>query len=64
MNSRDYIIKPIFLEVDPFEVRHQKENFEKALAKHEQKFNVEKVQGWRTALTQVANLNGWTITNQ
>ena len=64
MNSRDHIIKPIFLNVDPSEVRHQKENFRKALAKHEQKFKVEKVQRWRTALTQVANLNGWTIANR
>ena len=64
MNSRDHIIKLIFLDVDPSEVRHQKENFGKALAKHEQKFNIEKVQGWRATLKQVANLNGWTIANR
>lgn len=65
-NSRDHTIIPIFFDVDPSEVRYQKENFEKALARHEQKFNIEKVQGWRAAKNskEAANLKGWTIANR
>ena len=62
-NIKDHII-PIFFEVTPSEVRDQKATIGEALAKHKQKFSMEKVQEWRKALHQVANLAGWTTTNR
>ncbi|RVW59080.1 TMV resistance protein N [Vitis vinifera] len=51
---------PIFYNVDPSHVRNQTGSFGEALAKHKEnlKIKVEKVQKWREALTQVANLSG------
>ncbi|XP_065628138.1 disease resistance protein RUN1 [Quercus suber] len=55
------LVLPVFYKVDPSEVRHQKGNFEAALAQQENKFknNKEKVQKWRAALNEAANLSGW-----
>ncbi|CAN6543606.1 unnamed protein product [Malus baccata var. baccata] len=55
-------ILPVFYDVDPSDVRHQKGSFAEAFVKHEEKFreDIEKVQGWRDALAKVANLAGWT----
>ena len=49
---------PFFYKVDPSEVRNQKGNFGVALTKFEEKFK-NKVQSWRTALNEAANLSGW-----
>ncbi|XP_058777523.1 disease resistance protein RUN1-like [Vicia villosa] len=56
-------ILPVFYDVDPSEVRHQKETYGEALAKHAERFkqDSEKVQKWRTALSQVADLSGWDV---
>ncbi|RDX92886.1 TMV resistance protein N, partial [Mucuna pruriens] len=59
-------VLPIFYDVDPSEVRKQGGDFEKAFAKHEERFKLDscmmmKVQRWREALTQVANLSGWDV---
>ncbi|CAK8577143.1 unnamed protein product [Lathyrus sativus] len=56
-------VLPVFYDVDPSEVRHQKGTYGKALAKHEQKFqqDSEKVIRWREALAQVADLSGWDL---
>ncbi|XP_058730457.1 disease resistance protein RUN1-like isoform X2 [Vicia villosa] len=56
-------VLPVFYDVDPSEVRHQKGTYGKALAKHEQRFqqDYEKVRRWREALAQVANLSGWDV---
>ena len=55
-------ILPIFYEVDPSDVRHQRRSFADAFGAHEEKFgeDLTKVQEWRDALTKVANLAGWT----
>ncbi|KAI9114802.1 hypothetical protein K1719_014500 [Acacia pycnantha] len=52
---------PIFYNVDPADVRHQRKSFGKAFAKHEEKFkeNTTKVQSWRTALSKISNFSGW-----
>ncbi|KAH0661333.1 hypothetical protein KY284_026264 [Solanum tuberosum] len=60
------IVIPIFYNVDPAHVRHQRESFAKAFAKHESKYKddveeMEKVQRWRTALTAAADLEGYDI---
>ena len=54
-------VLPIFYNVDPSDVRNQKRTFSQAFAKHEKhlKGNTEKVQTWRAALSEVANLSGW-----
>ncbi|CAJ1978698.1 unnamed protein product [Sphenostylis stenocarpa] len=60
---------PIFYDVDPSDVRKQSGFYEKAFARHEERFRedkekTEEVQRWRQALTQVANLSGWDIRNK
>ena len=54
-------ICPVFYNVDPLEIRNQKENLGMALANHEIKFknNKDKVQRWRDALRNTANASGW-----
>ena len=56
-------VLPIFYHVDPSHVRHQKETFAMAFDEHEKclQENPEKVQIWRTALREVANLSGKTL---
>ena len=53
---------PVFYKVDPSEVRKQEKGaFKAALAEQENKFknNIEKVQRWRAALNEAADLSGW-----
>ncbi|KAL3323488.1 hypothetical protein AABB24_037901 [Solanum stoloniferum] len=59
---------PIFCDVDPSHVRYQSKSFEEAFAKHELRYKddvegMQKVQGWRTALTAAANLKGYVFPN-
>ncbi|KAH0777619.1 hypothetical protein KY290_009030 [Solanum tuberosum] len=59
---------PIFCDVDPSHVRYQSKSFEEAFAKHESRYKddvegMQKVQGWRTALTAAANLKGYVFPN-
>ena len=63
MNEMKMIVLPIFYDVDPSDVRNQTNTFAKAFANHENNFkdNIGKVQRWRTALREVANLKGWHI---
>ncbi|XP_028806101.1 TMV resistance protein N-like [Neltuma alba] len=58
-------IFPIFYGIDPSDVRHQKGSFAKAFEKLEQKFAHDKVkvQRWRDALREVADLAGWSSEN-
>ncbi|KAM3747863.1 hypothetical protein ACB098_05G067500 [Castanea mollissima] len=58
-------ILPVFYGVDPSDVRKQTGSFAEAFAKHEELIkNGEKLQSWRAALTQVANLSGWDTRNK
>ena len=56
-------VLPIFYDVSPSEVRKQTGDYEKAFLEHEERFkeNLEEVQRWRKALTQVANLSGCDV---
>ena len=56
-------VLPIFYDVDPSNVRKQTGAFAQAFSKHEERFkdNIEKVQSWRAALEEVANLKGWHL---
>ncbi|XP_028768507.1 TMV resistance protein N-like [Neltuma alba] len=55
------LVWPVFYDVDPSEVRHQRGSYGQALAKHDDRFqaNKEKVREWREALCVAANLSGW-----
>ena len=53
------LVLPIFYNIDPSKVRNLRNEFGIALTKHEEEFkeNMEKVQRWRMALIEVANLS-------
>ncbi|XP_031122163.1 TMV resistance protein N-like [Ipomoea triloba] len=55
-------ILPIFYHVTPEEVRKQTGEFGIALNQHIERFGEEIVNGWKAALTNVANLAGYHIT--
>ncbi|KAH0745212.1 hypothetical protein KY285_006869 [Solanum tuberosum] len=60
------IVIPVFYDVDPSHVQYQSESFAETFAKHESRYKddvegMQKVQGWRTALTGAANLKGYDI---
>ncbi|XP_042965806.1 disease resistance protein RPV1-like isoform X3 [Carya illinoinensis] len=55
-------VLPVFYDVNPTEVRHQREGFGKALAKLKERFNDEsKVERWKATLIEVAGLSGFTL---
>ena len=60
--SKKHVL-PVFYDVDPSEVRHQKGIFGDAFVKHEQRFQQDSqmVLIWREALTHVSNLSGWDV---
>ncbi|XP_057432689.1 TMV resistance protein N-like [Lotus japonicus] len=67
--KRDHgqIVIPVFYKVDPSHVRKQTETYRKAFAKHEQDLNIsddDKLQKWRLALRDAANLAGWDSRNR
>ena len=62
MKENGQIAIPIFYDVDPSWVRHQKGSYHDALVKHE-KMPGDKVQIWRKALREAANLSGLHSSN-
>ncbi|CAL9020187.1 unnamed protein product [Prunus brigantina] len=65
MKSKGTIL-PVFYHVDPSHVRKQSGSFVDAFAEHEKRFreDIDKVQRWRDALTEVANLSGIDSKNE
>lgn len=60
MATQKQIVIPVFYNVDPSDVRHQKGSYGDALAIHEKsKRNPGRVQNWRSALNTAANLSGF-----
>ncbi|ESW24549.1 hypothetical protein PHAVU_004G139900 [Phaseolus vulgaris] len=59
--TKGLLVIPVFYNVDPSHVRHQKGSYEEALAKHQKRFKAkkEKLQKWKLALRQVADLSGY-----
>ena len=54
------LVRPVFYNIDPSEIRNQKGKFGEALSKHEEKIkDNKKVQRWREALHEAANVSGW-----
>lgn len=64
--TRRQHVLPLFYNVDPMAIRNQTNNVGAAFAKLEEKFKDDeiKVQRWKTALTQVANLSGCDLGNR
>ncbi|KDP26904.1 hypothetical protein JCGZ_18062 [Jatropha curcas] len=56
-------VLPIFYDVSPHDVRKQDGKFGEPFTEYEKLFknNFQKVQEWRGALTEVANLSGWHL---
>ncbi|KAK4283908.1 hypothetical protein QN277_000809 [Acacia crassicarpa] len=60
INKNGRLVWPIFYNVEPSEVRHQRGKYGQALVTHEQnsRANEEKIKKWKHALREVANLKG------
>ncbi|CAL0324079.1 unnamed protein product [Lupinus luteus] len=60
MERNKQIVIPVFYNVDPSDVRHQKGTYGDAFAIHQKKKrNLSKLQNWRSALNIAANLSGF-----
>ncbi|XP_049388265.1 disease resistance protein Roq1-like [Solanum stenotomum] len=58
------VVLPIFYDVDPSQVRRQTGSFGEALEKHKERlFGTQRVEKWKAALTEAANLSGWDLRN-
>ncbi|XP_054776223.1 TMV resistance protein N-like isoform X2 [Prosopis cineraria] len=57
--EKNQVVMPIFYKVNPMEVQYQRNNFGEAMAAHEERFSndMEKVQTWRSALSEAASLS-------
>ncbi|KAK7360088.1 hypothetical protein VNO77_02064 [Canavalia gladiata] len=61
IKTKGRLVLPVFYNVDPSHVRHQSGTYGKALLSMKEKLedNMKRLQKWKTALTQVANLSGY-----
>ncbi|KAJ9553620.1 hypothetical protein OSB04_017665 [Centaurea solstitialis] len=59
--SIDQLVFPMFYDVDRDDVRGQTGSFGSAFARHEERFDRDKVEEWRSALTEAASLDGWEL---
>ncbi|XP_075657835.1 disease resistance protein RPV1-like [Castanea sativa] len=58
--KNNQLVRPVFYKVDPSETRNQNRKFGEALSKHERKLkDSKKVERWRKALHETANISGW-----
>ncbi|XP_010536165.1 PREDICTED: TMV resistance protein N-like isoform X2 [Tarenaya hassleriana] len=62
-NSRQMVL-PIFHDVHPSDIRRQIGTVAEAFLKHETRNPSNKVQSWRVALRDVANLSGWHLSDR
>ncbi|CAL5340911.1 unnamed protein product [Camellia sinensis] len=72
--TTEHVVLPVFYHVDPSHVRNQTESFEEAFTRHEERFHTEgaekkdewkgKIQEWRAALKEAADLAGMSLQNQ
>ncbi|KAH1084170.1 hypothetical protein J1N35_023931 [Gossypium stocksii] len=65
-NNDGHKVFPVFYNVDPSDLRKQKEKIEEAFARHEERYqkDSEKIQKWRNALIQVTGIKGWPLNNR
>ncbi|CAL5340851.1 unnamed protein product [Camellia sinensis] len=69
-----HVVLPVFYHVDPSHVRKQKKSFKEAFMRHEERFRAEasgrkvewigKVEEWKAALKDAADLAGMNLQNQ
>ncbi|XP_057432358.1 disease resistance protein RPV1-like [Lotus japonicus] len=61
VKAKGRLVWPVFYDVDPSHVRKQEGTYGEAMVMHEKRFmdNMDRLQKWKTALKQVANLSGW-----
>ncbi|XP_057441295.1 uncharacterized protein LOC130733193 [Lotus japonicus] len=59
--KNDQLVWPIFYKVEPSDVRHQRNSYEKAMIKQETRYgkDSEKVKKWRSSLSQVCDLKAF-----
>ena len=59
--KNDQLVWPIFYKVEPSDVRHQRNSYEKAMIKQETRFgkDSENVKKWRSSLSQVCDLKAF-----
>ncbi|TQD92533.1 hypothetical protein C1H46_021869 [Malus baccata] len=62
--TSDHVVLPVFYDVDPSHVRKQTGSVGKAFARSQKNQSSEKVEGWRKALTEIADLAGMVLQNQ
>jgi len=59
-HTQGLLVLPVFYKVQPSDVRHQKGSYGEELTKHQRRFkDKEKLQKWKMALRQVADLSGY-----
>ncbi|KAJ4976802.1 hypothetical protein NE237_001908 [Protea cynaroides] len=54
-------VMPIFLDIEPTDVRNQTGSFAGPFEEHEKNFKPDIVKNWREALREVGNLKGWVL---
>ncbi|KAI8021874.1 TMV resistance protein N [Camellia lanceoleosa] len=74
MRTVGHVVLPVFYHVDPSHVRNQKKSFKEAFMRHEERFRAEaserkvewigKVEEWKAALREAADLAGMNLQNQ
>ncbi|XP_048444292.1 disease resistance protein RUN1-like [Pyrus x bretschneideri] len=62
--TSDHVVLPVFYDVDPSHVRKQTGSVGKAFARSQKNQSLEKVEGWRKALAEIADLAGMVLQNQ
>ncbi|XP_061996850.1 putative disease resistance RPP13-like protein 1 [Rosa rugosa] len=61
--TSDHVVLPVFYDVDPSHVRKQAETLSK-VPKYQENQSSEKLNGWRAALSEVADLTGMVLQNE
>ncbi|XP_043687909.1 disease resistance protein RPV1-like [Telopea speciosissima] len=59
--SNGQTILPVFINVEPRDVRHQTGSFEVPFQEHQRKYKSDDVESWKNALKKVGDLKGWTL---
>lgn len=62
--SYRHVVLPVFYDVDPSQLRKQTGSLAKAFSRHQKNESLTKVNRWREALREVADLAGMVLQNQ
>ncbi|KAI9086138.1 hypothetical protein K1719_031859 [Acacia pycnantha] len=57
--KKKQVVFPIFYQIEPTIVRHQKSKYGEAMDAHQRRFGDERVVKWKKALNEAAGLSGW-----